>query len=227
MIKAVLFDLDGTMLDREESVKKFIAYQYERLNQWVNAIPKDTFINRFIELDCQGYVWKDKVYKQLVDEFQIKEITWEMLLQDYIDNFKHACIPFDHLKSMLEQLKQQSIKLGIITNGYGQFQRNNIKALCIEHYFDVILVSECEGIKKPNPQIFARALEQLQISPNESVYVGDHALHDICGSKQAGMTAIWKSAVRNWDVEADYIIEGLAEIPKIIKKINNNAAVFL
>lgn len=63
MIKAVIFDLDGTLLNRDESVKKFIDNQYERLNKRVNHIPKDEYITRFIELDNRGYVWKDKVYQ--------------------------------------------------------------------------------------------------------------------------------------------------------------------
>lgn len=83
MIKAVIFDLDGTLLNRDESVRKFIDNQYERLNKWVGHIPKEKYITRFIELDNRGYVWKDKVYQQLVGELDITEIPWEGLLQDY------------------------------------------------------------------------------------------------------------------------------------------------
>ena len=74
MINAVLFDLDGTLLNRDESVKKFIDKQYERLNESVGHIPKEKYMTRFIELDSRGYVWKDKVYQQLVDELEITEV---------------------------------------------------------------------------------------------------------------------------------------------------------
>ncbi|MGE7114189.1 HAD hydrolase-like protein [Lysinibacillus sp. NPDC047702] len=82
MIKAALFDLDGTLLDRDESVKKFIEKQYDRLHNRLNSISKEGYISRFIQLDNRGYVWKDKVYQQLVDEFSIITITWEELLLD-------------------------------------------------------------------------------------------------------------------------------------------------
>ncbi|GAB3806913.1 hypothetical protein GCM10028868_36320 [Virgibacillus kimchii] len=75
MIKAVVFDLDGTLLNRDASVKFFSEKQYERLNKWLNHIPKDRYIERFIELDNRGYVSKDKVYQQLVDEFDITGLT--------------------------------------------------------------------------------------------------------------------------------------------------------
>lgn len=94
MIKAVLFDLDGTLLNRDESVKSFIHNQYDRYIQFMNHIPKDTYINRFIELDQRGYVWKDRVYQVLVDEFRIANITWEDLLQDYITQFQTTSFLF-------------------------------------------------------------------------------------------------------------------------------------
>ena len=45
---------------------------------------KEQYVKRFIELDKRGFVWKDKVYQQMVKEFGITEVTWEELLQDYL-----------------------------------------------------------------------------------------------------------------------------------------------
>lgn len=218
MIKAVLFDLDGTLLDRDESVKKFIECQYDRLNTVVGHIPRETYIKRFIELDQRGYVWKDKVYQQLVEEFQI-ETTWEDLLQDYIAEFKNHCVSFPNLINTLEILKSLNLRLGMITNGRGQFQLDNIKALGIEKYFDTILISEWEGIKKPDPEIFKRALKQLEVPPHKSVFVGDHPENDVKAAQNVGMKGIWKKDIQ-WDqVEADFIINDLAEIPMIIRRL--------
>lgn len=66
MVKAVIFDLDGILLDRDASIEKFIEYQYERLRHTLSHIPKESYIARFIELDDRGYVWKDTVYQQMV-----------------------------------------------------------------------------------------------------------------------------------------------------------------
>lgn len=49
MIRAVLFDLDNTLLNRDASVKKFIELQYERLQKYIEHIPKEKYITRFIE----------------------------------------------------------------------------------------------------------------------------------------------------------------------------------
>jgi putative hydrolase of the HAD superfamily len=218
MIKALLFDLDGTLLNRDASVHKFINNQYDRLRKFVGHIPKDTYITRFIELDCRGYVWKDQVYQQMVSEFYIINLKWEDLLQDYLERFKDSSVPFPNLKEMLEELKLHDFKLGIITNGKGQFQYDNIKALGIEHYFSTILISEWEGIKKPDPKVFKRGLQQLQVLPDECIFVGDHPNNDILAAKKLGMKTIWKKDQQWNHVEADYIINDLNEIPLLLKK---------
>lgn len=224
MIKAVLFDLDGTLLDRDRSVEDFIADQYERLNKWLGHIPKNLYMTRFIELDSRGYVWKDKVYQQLVTEFQITGVDWSYLLQDYKNNFKNHCIPFPNLHHMLGELKSNNIILGIITNGYGQFQMDNINTLGIEAYFETILVSEWEGIRKPDPQIFKRALNQLNVTPDQSVFVGDHPVNDVKAAQNAGMKSMWKRDSQ-WDqVEADFIVTDLSDVVTTIIHINREAA---
>ncbi len=128
MITAILFDLDGTLLDRETSLKQFISTQYNRLPA-LRHISKDNYISRFLELDCHGYVWKDKVYQSLVSEFSIDTLSWQDLLQDYENEFLHSCIPFPNLHSTLITLKTQQYLLGIVTNGLGTFQRRTVQAL--------------------------------------------------------------------------------------------------
>ncbi|WP_419881954.1 HAD family hydrolase [Peribacillus sp. B-H-3] len=222
MINAVIFDLDGTLLNRDASLQKFIDGQYERLNKWIGHIPKEKYTSRFIELDCRGYVWKDKVYQQLAGEFDITGITWEDLLQDYISQFKNSCVPFPNLISMLEKLRSNNLVLGMITNGKGQFQIDNIRALGIKKYFEKILVSEWEGIKKPDPQIFKRALEQLNVSPNESIFVGDHPKNDVNAAQNVGMKGIWKKDFQWNNVKADFIVDDLAELPLIIENLTQS-----
>ncbi|MBM7601049.1 putative hydrolase of the HAD superfamily [Virgibacillus halotolerans] len=221
IIKAVLFDLDGTLLNRDASVKVFIEKQYQRQNKWLNHIQKDKYTSRFIELDNRGYVWKDKVYQQLVDEFDITGLTWEELLQDYISQFKDSCVPFSNLISTLEALKNNNIVLGMITNGKGKFQMDNVKALGIEKYFKTILISEWEGMKKPEPQIFQKALKQLNVLPSESIFVGDHPEKDVRAAQNVGMEGVWKQDYQWNNVKADFIVDDLEEVPLIIDKLSN------
>ncbi|WP_082232826.1 HAD family hydrolase [Halobacillus massiliensis] len=219
MIKAVIFDLDGTLLNREESVKDFIEHQYERLNKWLHHIPKEEYIQRFIELDHRGYVWKDKVYKQLINEWSIRGITWEDLLQDYLNHFKLHCVPFTDLLETLRELRRANFLIAIVTNGKGQFQMDNIQALGIDQLTDAILISEWEGVKKPDPTIFYRAAERLKVPPRDCLFIGDHPEKDVKAAQHAGMKGVWKRDHQWSEVEAEYVIDELNEIPTLIERL--------
>jgi putative hydrolase of the HAD superfamily len=222
MMKSVIFDLDGTLLDRDASVEQFISVQYDRLSEHLNHIPKNDYTARFVELDCHGHVWKDKVYQSLVSEFVIEGMSWQSLLEDYEMRFQFHCVPFQFLTEMLNELKQKGYLLGIITNGRGQFQARAIDGLGIRDYFDVILISEVEQVRKPQVEIFQRALNRLGVAAFDSVFVGDHPEADIAGAKGAMMKTIWKSN-SSWTEakEADAVINELNEIPSVLEQFNS------
>ncbi|WP_270168617.1 HAD family hydrolase [Paenibacillus sp. SYP-B4298] len=219
MIKGILFDLDGTLLDRDQSLLFFIQNQYNRI-QALQRIEKQTFVQRFIELDQKGYVWKDKVYQQLFEEYNL-DLNWEDLLEDYIQSFQYHCIGFPGLIEILDYLKGMNLKLGIISNGFGRFQMNNIRGLNIEDYFDEILISENEGLRKPDIKIFNRALDRLGLEPQETIFVGDHPVNDVDASIKAGMRGIWKEDNYFEKPSKDHlIIKDLIEIKDIIGSIS-------
>ena len=222
MVKAVLFDLDGTLLDRDASVEKFVSVQYDRLTEHLTHIPKNDYVARFIDLDCHGHVWKDKVYQALVSELAIEGMNWQSLLEDYEIRFQFHCVPFPFLTEMLNELQEQGYLLGVITNGRSPFQARAIDGLGIREYFDVILISEVEQVRKPQVEIFQRAMNRLGVSASDSVFVGDHPEADILGARGAMMKTIWK---RNlfWTEpkEADAIINELSEISGILAQFNS------
>ena len=221
MIKAILFDLDGTLLDRQSSLIKFIDYQYDKFIDYLNHIDKNAFKSKFIELDQNGYVWKDKVYAQLINIFNIIDLSVDDLLDDYIYNFCNQCLPYPNLKETLDILSSNGYKLGIITNGKYPFQYDNIKSLQIEQYMDIILVSEKEDIKKPNPLIFERAAKKLNVDLCECLFVGDSFKNDYEAFRSAGMHSIYKLNNENKIYTTTNYIKSLYELIDIVKKPNH------
>ena len=219
MIKAVLFDLDGTLHDRESSLPRFITSQHDRLPA-LHPIPKHHYVSRFLELDAHGRRWKDAVYQTLVAEFAITGLNWRDLLKDYEAHFCRSCVPFPDLQLTLAALRSNGFELGLISNGFTTFQFSVIRALGIERFFSAILISEAEGIRKPDPGIFRRALERLHSLPGESVFVGDDPVSDIAGANDAGMKAVWlRNPVWPPPGTADAIINGLHELPDVIQRL--------
>lgn len=141
----------------------------------------------------------------------------DSLLQDYLQHFQRHCVAYPGLLSTLDRLKQRGVALGLISNGYGQFQSDNLRALGIEPFFDEILISEWEELRKPDPAIFHRALSRLGISAENALFVGDHPDNDIRASQAAGMKAVWKRN-ESFDAvpEAAAVIDDLAELLPIV-----------
>jgi putative hydrolase of the HAD superfamily len=82
--------------------------------------------------------------------------------------------------------------------------------------FDTILISETEGIHKPDPRIFFRALERCGTAARETMFVGDHPENDIEGAKGAGLVPVWKS-IPYWQVGQGVLtIHSLSELLPLV-----------
>ncbi len=217
MIKAVIFDLDGTLFDRDTSVRRLVGAQYDEHAAALAHVAKPAFITRFLELDERGYVPKDAVYRRLVAEFAPRDVSAEELTRYFFAHYHRHCVPFPGLLQMLTDVREQGLRLGVITNGGMAFQLNTIRALGIESSFSAVLISEAEGIKKPDPAIFHRAVARLGVAADESLFVGDHPVVDVMGARNAGLHGIWKRD-DYWEppAEADGVIDDLRELAAYI-----------
>ena len=217
MPAAALFDLDETVLDRTTSLKAFVQWQANGMLLGQIACSQ-TFVGRFLELDNNGKVWKDKVYRQLIDEFSIKHWTTDDLLQSYMLCFCGFCKPRSGIQESLEYLKKHGIRMGIVTNGKSPFQERNFRALAESVYFDAIFVSESIGVRKPDKSIFELACNKLGADLESSIFVGDNPIADIRGAKQAGMKTIYVPIRDSTEVcvDANFTVINLQELPNAL-----------
>lgn len=190
-IQALLFDLDGTLLNREMSLVRFIADQHLRLIAPISNCPADVYQTLFIEWDQRGLVWKDRVYQQLVAHFQL-DVSPEVLLDDYLTRFAKTSVLFPGTKSMLTSLAS-TYRLGLITNGRSDLQRSVIDHHQLTSFFNPILISEEVGLSKPEPALFLRPVQAFGLEPEQVLFIGDHPLHDVAAAKAVGMPALLKS----------------------------------
>jgi len=202
MPDAVLFDLDETLLDRTNSLRAFLRDQFRRFEPQLGAVPLDEWEARFLVLDARGSVHKSKVYAVLLDEFGGEPSVLERLFADYSLGCCNYARPFDGATELLSALRQRGRRLGIVTNGEAAFQRAHIAALGLEPLLDAVLVSEEEGLRKPDPQLFHRAAARLGVEPEACLFVGDNPTADVLGAAAAGMKTLWFRCSQAWPSEA-------------------------
>ncbi|RZG86629.1 HAD-IIIA family hydrolase [Acinetobacter sp. WCHAc060033] len=190
MPKVLLFDLDQTLLDRNRSLIKFLNWQVNFF-QLVDANKKSAFIQRFIELDNNGSVWKDTVYAQVKEEFKIEPYGVDELLNSYVLDFNKFSTAFENVEDVIRKLFQQGYQLGLISNGKTPFQQHNFYALGLTEYFSIVVVSEEVELRKPDPLIFEYVCRQLQCKPSDCIFIGDNPVADIQGAKNVGMKTIF------------------------------------
>jgi HAD superfamily hydrolase (TIGR01509 family) len=113
---------------------------------------------------------------------------------------------------LVTDLRSAGAKTGVITNGDAR-QVEKIQLAGLTDLFDVVLVSDTVGIRKPSPAIFQMALDEVGSMPAESLFVGDNPPVDIAGARSAGLATAWVRAGRDWpaslqraDYEADTLV---------------------
>ena len=219
MIRAALFDLDETLLARRDSLLAFLWSQWDK-ELSVQTVGKAAFTERFLALDDNGRVWKDAVYAQMVAEFSLA-VPADTLLSGYIQNFPRFARLFPGAREALLALRDKTIALGIISNGRHDFQMSVIDALGLRPLMDVILISESEKLRKPDPKIFHRALAKLGVSAGQAVFVGDNPIADIEGARTAGMKTLWfQTAAFSSPIDADGVFGDFRDLDRMISKLS-------
>jgi putative hydrolase of the HAD superfamily len=191
--KAVLFDLDGTLFDRDGAVRKLVEQQRRCFGDELGHVPPETYVRRVLELDAHGHADKTVVYRQAAGEFGLAEGLAERLVDHFWNTYHSFCECFPEVPPALASLRSAGLRLGIITNGTVRLQEQTIHRLGLMELVHVVMISEREGVRKPDAQIFERALRRLGLAADETWYVGDHPIIDVRGAFDAGLTAVWRS----------------------------------
>jgi putative hydrolase of the HAD superfamily len=221
MIRAILFDLDETLLDRTNSVAAFVSDQHTRFAEWLGEIDALQWCARFLVLDARGSVAKSVVYARLLEEFGGAPGLDEDLLQDYRAHCALHARSFSGMADTQDSLRSSGLRLGIITNGETQFQSRHIEAVGLAAWIDAVLISEQEGLRKPDRTLFERAAERLGVVPADCLFVGDNPVADVLGAAAAGMRTAWFSPHETWPLHLPampgVVIKTLPEMGKIVE----------
>jgi len=216
-VQALIFDLDGTLLDRRRSFERFVRGQWERFAHVLQPVDPQAYVRTLIELDRDGYGPRRELFTGMVAQFKLPSDLAETLLSDYRAGFPGACVLFPDAAQTLTSLRTSGLKLGLITNGSVRMQSRKLECLGLAPLFDTILISDAEGVSKPDRRIFYRALERLHTSPAHGVFVGDHPDVDMVGARGAGMRAVWRrDPMVSGAVDADAVIEELGDLLRLL-----------
>jgi putative hydrolase of the HAD superfamily len=129
--------------------------------------------------------------------------------------------PFPDVIPVLTELRRE-FALGLVTNGPRDLQWEKTERAGLKDCFAAIVISREVGVMKPDPRIFAIALERLGVAPAEAIFVGDTPRTDIVGAHAAGMKAVWLNRERLAlpdGIEPDAEIRELLELRPALERL--------
>lgn len=191
--KAILFDLDDTLLNRDRAADKMFLMILEKCYEDVDYSIKNYMHQKFKVYDRRNYGNNDKskVLESFFDEFPPKYRLPRNDIQDFWNNNFPHCFTIDQNTLNIINTIKMKVKVSIITNGSTQRQMAKIVNTNLDRYFDIIIISEEVGLSKPDKRIFELALNKLNVQPEAALFVGDDIEKDIGGCQNVNINGIW------------------------------------
>ena len=226
MIKAVIFDLDNTLLDFISMKESAVSSAVQAMIEAGLDLDEKSSYERIITL-YQETGWENQ---QIFDIF-LKEKTGEVdnkYLAAAIVSYRRAREAtlrlYPDVQRTLNVLAKMGLKLAVVSDAPSREAWMRIYYLNLHHVFDLVLTFDDVGERKPSPKGFEMALEKLGIKTDEVLMIGDWPERDVAGASKLGIKTIYaKYGDTFGTVEsgADWDVENIYEVVGIIKSLND------
>jgi len=189
MIKAIIFDLDNTLIDFRRFKNTCCEKAIEAMISAGLKVPKKKGMHILYELFSKYTMEDSKIFQRFL--LKTTGVIDYKKLARAINAYRKARIglltPYSGVESTLKKLKEQGLKLAIVSDAPKLKAWVRLTAMKIDNYFDVVVALEDTGRLKPSRLPFRIALAKLNVEPSECIMVGDMPSRDMKGAKRLGM----------------------------------------
>lgn len=225
MIKAVIFDLDNTLVD-------FMAMKRQSIDAAIHSMIDAGLLLSFEEAKQRI----DAIYKERGIEFQnvFDELLYDVfnkvdfkILSAGIIAYRRAreaaLVPYPHVYITLMELLKMGLKLAVVSDAPAREAWLRLCYLNFHHIFDRVITFDDTGKRKPHEAPFRKALELLDVPPSEALMVGDWPERDVVGAAKVGMKTVFArygDTFETHDSHATYDIDDVSQLIEIVKREN-------
>jgi putative hydrolase of the HAD superfamily len=240
-IRALLFDVNGTLIDIETD--EWMEETYRAIAHFLTY--QGIALHRGEVRDLYFQIMKEQfaASKEIYPEFDVVAV-WREVLRRHATEYTRALGPqklqqmplflaelqrgisrkrlvaFPQTQEMLAQVKT-SHRLAVVSDAQSVYGLTELRAAGLAHYFASIIISGDYGYRKPDPRLFQAALTGLGVRPEEAIFVGNDRFRDVFGARQVGMKTILFCPRGNpggsLETEPDYILYQYTDLPRAIE----------
>tara|TARA_B100000614_G_scaffold71116_1_gene63220 strand:- start:1155 stop:1838 length:684 start_codon:yes stop_codon:yes gene_type:complete len=226
MIKAIIFDLDNTLLDFVKMKQFAVKASIRAMNEAGLNVDEENGYKDVMEL-YMTTGWEN----QLVFDDYLKQTTGEVsnkILAAGVVAYRRAreatLLVYPNVNKTLIELLKTQIRLAVVSDAPSREAWMRLYYLNLHHVFDPVLTFDDTGARKPSPKPFKLALEKMNVGPDEALMIGDWPDRDVVGAKQIGMKTIFARYGDTFGTKesgADWDVNDIHEVVGIIKELNN------
>lgn len=207
-MKAIIFDVDGTMIDTEEAV----------LTALQETLAEEAGMDKSMDELHQifGIPGKQALEKFGVEDVEKVRKVWVKKQQEHYDQV-HV---FEGIEDTLEKLKTLGIATGVVTSKTDEGVLDGFTPFGLDHYFSAIVTASQTTKHKPHPEPLLACMEKMDLQPKDTIYVGD-SIFDYQCAQEAGTAfgvALWGAKSREDFEGADYFFEKPQDILQLVKE---------
>ncbi len=221
MIKAVVFDLDNTLIDFMKIKKASIDAAVAGMISAGLKMSREEATRTLFELYDEYGIEYQQIFQKFLEKVH-KKVDYRILAAGIVAYRKlqlGLLEPYPNVVPTLIKLKEKGLKLAILSDAPRLKAWIRLTEMGLADFFDVVITFDDTGKLKPSKFGFMMVLNELKVEPEEAIMVGDNQGRDVKGARNVGMKTVFAKygATRNEKSNADYDINSIEELSKLIK----------
>lgn len=206
MIKGLLFDLYGTLIDIEtnegteeiyRAISHYLTYHCIDLRRWevrdryyrIMKQQKEARGEEHPEIDVEA-IWNEFLMQEGIKSPAIRGQQAKVIAHIYRGVSRNRLQLYPNVKRVLNELRTQ-YQMALISDAQSCYALPEIRAVGLHGYFDPIIISSYYGYRKPDSRLFRMAMERMGLEPHEVIGVGNDMFRDVHGARILGIKSIF------------------------------------